>query len=52
MLGCYILCNEIRVKVDRLMVEGQGSWPGKVKVEDIDSKSTDKRSKYGHETND
>jgi hypothetical protein len=33
MLGCYILCSEILVKVDQLMVEGQGgSTTVKVKV--------------------
>jgi hypothetical protein len=35
----------VKVEVDRQQVEGRGSQPGKVKVEDIDSKSTDKMSK-------
>jgi hypothetical protein len=49
MLGCYILCSESLVEVNQLMVEvevyqqqveGRGSRPGKVEVEDIDGKST------------
>jgi hypothetical protein len=68
MLGCYILCSESLVEVNRLMVEvevdrgkvevdrqqveGRGSRPGKVEVEDIDDKSTDKRSKCGCEMTD
>jgi hypothetical protein len=69
-LGCYILCSEslvevnrlmvevevdrqqVEVEVDRQQVEGRGSRPGKVEVEDIDDKSTNKRSKCGHETTD
>jgi hypothetical protein len=47
MLGCYIICSEIIVKVyrqqvevevDRQQVEGQGSRLGKVEVENIDKK--------------
>jgi hypothetical protein len=61
LLGCYILCSEIlvevnrltvEVEVDRQQVEGRGSRPGKVEVEDIDDKSIDKRSKCGRETTD
>jgi hypothetical protein len=69
MLGCYILCseslvevnrltkvevdrNKSKVEVDRQQVEGRGSRPGKVEVKDIDDKSTNKRSKCGHETTD
>jgi hypothetical protein len=71
MLGCYILCSEVKVdrlmvevkvdrhhrqqvefELDRHQVEGRGSRPGKFEVEDIDAKSTDKRSKCGSETND
>jgi hypothetical protein len=34
MLGCYILCSEILVEVDRLMIEGRGgSTTVKVKVD-------------------
>jgi hypothetical protein len=59
MLGCYILCSEslievnqltVEVEVDRQQVEGQGSRPGKVEVEDINDKSTEKRLKCGRET--
>jgi hypothetical protein len=57
MLGCYILCSETLVEVDRLTVEVEDInsklkvkmvREGKVKVEDIDNKSkrsTNKRSK-------
>jgi hypothetical protein len=48
MLGCYILCSESLVEVDRLTVEVEGIDNkskvevvrlGKVEVEDIDNKS-------------
>jgi hypothetical protein len=69
MLGCYILCSEslvevnrlmvevevdrqVKVEVDRQQVEGRGSRPGKFEVEDIDDKSTNKRSKCGCEMTD
>jgi hypothetical protein len=43
---------QVEVEVDRQQVEGRGSRPGKVEVEDIDDKSTNKRSKCGHEMTD
>jgi hypothetical protein len=54
MLGCYILCSKIlvevnrltvKIKVDRQQVEGRGSQPSKVEVEDINDKSNEKRLK-------
>jgi hypothetical protein len=49
MLGCYILCSESLVEVDRLVVkvEGRSVQLGKFEVEVIDNKlkrSIDKRS--------
>jgi hypothetical protein len=40
MLGCYILCSESLVEVDRLgvKVEGRSDRPRKVEVEVIDNK--------------
>jgi hypothetical protein len=61
MLGCYILCNEslvevnrvkVEVEVDRKNVEDRWSQSGKFEVEDINNKSTEKRSKCRHEMND
>ena len=48
MFGCYIVCSEILVEVDRLTVEVEGInnkskvevvQPSKFKVEDINNKS-------------
>jgi hypothetical protein len=44
--------TSVKVEVDRQQVEGQGSRPGKVKVEDIDNESTNKRSKCRREMTD
>jgi hypothetical protein len=38
------------IEVDRHQVEGRGSRPSKVEVEDVNDKSIDKRLKCGRET--
>jgi hypothetical protein len=42
--------KQVDVKVDQQKFEGRENRSGKFEVEDIDDKSTNKRSKCGHET--